>query len=199
MRCRTATIRVAAVVATLCAMLLAGCTQNVSGTAVPDPRPAPAEGPGSDPVAWVDKVCGSLLQFVQAAGTAPDIGSAPDPAAVKKSLSDYLGSIVTGVRSGREQLRTVGRSPVGGGDETVAKLDQQLDRLEREFSAAKAKVDAANPNDPAAFGQALTEVGKSLNEVTTSAELGELSTMARFNKAAEQAPSCQQLRQLSGR
>ena len=56
-------LMLAAIVSAL--LLAAGCTTTVTGSPVADPAPAPTEGPGSDPVLWVDRVCGALLSFLK--------------------------------------------------------------------------------------------------------------------------------------
>ncbi len=112
-----------ALAAVLGAVLLGtGCTATVAGTPASDPAPAPTEGPGSDPVLWVDRVCGSLLTFTGPALAQPQFGDTPDLPGIKQKLTDYLNGIVTGLQQSRTQLGEVGRSPVGGGDEAVARI-----------------------------------------------------------------------------
>ena len=139
-----------ALAAVLGAVLLGtGCTATVAGTPASDPAPAPTEGPGSDPVLWVDRVCGSLLTFTGPALAQPQFGDTPDLPGIKQKLTDYLNGIVTGLQQSRTQLGEVGRSPVGGGDEAVARIGDVLTKLETDITAAKAKVDSADPDDPA--------------------------------------------------
>lgn len=192
---RRPTLRAAAVAAALSAVLLGGgCSSVVTGAAAPDPRPAPTEGPGSDPVVWTDKVCGSLLTFVRPAMSQPDFAGASDLASIKKLLSDYLGSIVTGIEQARSQLQSAGASPVTGGDEVRTKIDGLLTRLHADMSAAKAKVDAADPNNPPAFQAALQDAEKALGEISAPDGLGDINSLPRLNKAAEKAKSCQDLK-----
>ena len=191
---RTAHLRVAVVGAALCAALLGGCSSVVAGTPAADPRPAPTAGPGSDPVAWADKICGSLLTFVRPALAQPNFTGAADLAAIKTLLSDYLGSIVTGIEQGRSQLQAAGASPVTGGDDARTKIDALLTKLQTDMTSAKAKVDAADPNNPAAFQTALQDAEKALGEINTTDGLGDINASPRLNKAAEQAKSCQDLK-----
>jgi uncharacterized protein YceK len=74
------------------AVVLSGCSATVSGSASPT---GAATGGGTvaattDPVAWVDKVCGSLLPLQQSLSNEPQFDQ-NDPAAGVKALSDFLG------------------------------------------------------------------------------------------------------------
>ena len=183
-----------AVVAALCTLLLGtGCTATVSGTPAADPAPAPTEGPGSDPVLWVDRVCGSLLTFTGPALTQPQFGDSPDLPSIKQKLSDYLNGIVGGLKDSRTQLGAVGRSPVGGGDEAVARIDDVLEKLETDITAAKTKVDSADPDDPQGFLATITDAETQLGQITAPDALADLSTSPRLQKAAAKAANCQQL------
>jgi hypothetical protein len=183
-----------ALTAVLSALLLGtGCTATVAGVPVADPAPAPAEGPGSDPVLWVDRVCGSLLPFTGAALAEPEFGESPDLPAIKQKLVDYLNKIVTGLQQSRAQLGQTGRSPVGGGDEAVARIDDVLVQLETDISAARTKVDSADPDNPEAFLATITEAETQLAKITAPDALADLSASPRLQKAAAKAANCQQL------
>jgi hypothetical protein len=186
-----------ALVAVLSALLVGlfgtGCTATVSGTPAADPAPAPTEGPGSDPVLWVDRVCGSLLAFTGPALTQPEFGDSPDLPSIKQKLSDYLNGIVAGLKDSRTQLGAVGRSPVGGGDEAVARIDDVLEKLETDITAAKTKVDSADPDDPQGFLATITDAETQLGQITAPDALADLSASPRLQKAAAKAANCQQL------
>jgi hypothetical protein len=187
----TIRLALAAVLSTL--LLGTGCTATVSGTPAPDPAPAPTDGPGSDPVLWVDRVCGSLLAFTGPALTQPQFGDSPDLPSIKKKLSDYLNGIIGGLQQSRTQLGAVGRSPVGGGDEAVARIDDMLQKLQTDISTAKDKVDSANPNDPQAFLATITDAETQLGQINAPDALADLSASPRLQKAAAKAANCQQL------
>ena len=75
------------------AVALSGCSATVTGS--PAPIGAVTGGgaaiePTTDPVAWTNNVCGSLLPFVQTVAAAPKLDNA-DAAATAKSISDFLG------------------------------------------------------------------------------------------------------------
>jgi hypothetical protein len=183
-----------ALAAVLGAVLLgSGCTATVAGTPAADPAPAPTEGPGSDPVLWVDRVCGSLLTFTGPALTQPQFGDAPSLPGIKQKLTDYLGGILTGLQQSRTQLGAVGRSPVGGGDEAVVRINDVLAKLETDITAAKAKVDSADPDNPRAFLATITEAETQLGQISAPDALADLSASPRLQKAAAKAANCQQL------
>jgi hypothetical protein len=182
------------VAAVLSAVLLgSGCTASVSGTPTADPAPAPTEGPGSDPVLWVDRVCGSLLAFTGPALSQPQFGDSADLPAIKQKLSSYLDGIVGGLQKSRDQLKGVGRSPVGGGDEAVARIDDVLEKLHTDIGSAKSKVDSANPDDPESFLATITDAETQLGKITAPDALADLSASPRLQKAAAKAANCQQL------
>lgn len=174
-------------------LILTGCTATISGTPVADPAPAPTEGPGSDPVLWVDRVCGSLLKFTGPALSQPQFGDSPDLASIKKKLSDYLDGIISGLQESRDQLGAVGRSPVGGGDEAVSRIDDVLEKLQTDIGAAKAKVDSADPSDPQGFLDTITDAEAQLGRISAPDALADLSASPRLQKAAAKAANCQQL------
>ncbi|GJF07697.1 hypothetical protein [Pseudonocardia sp. D17] len=185
---------VVATVALAFTVLLGGCSSVVSGTAAADPSPQPTQGPGADPVAWVDNVCGSLIPMLDAAQKTPNLAGVNDLPTIKKSFSDYLGAVLSGVQQGRSQLGSVGSSPVAGGNETVTRIDGLLTQFEQSLGEAKSRVDGVDPNDVNAFQGALTDATTSLGKLSTSgASLGDTSGYVRLNKAAEAAPNCQRL------
>ena len=180
--------------AVLGALLLAtGCTASVAGTPAADPAPAPTEGPGSDPALWVDRVCGSLLAYTGPVLAQPQFDDAPALGDIKKKLDTYLDGVVAGLQQSRDQLGGVGRSPVGGGDEAVSRIDDLLEKLQADIGAAKAKVDAADPRDPQGFLDAITAAEAQLSKISAPDALSELSAVPRLRKATEKSANCQQL------
>ena len=174
-------------------LAVSGCTSTVAGTPAADPAPAPTEGPGSDPVLWVDRVCGSLLAFTGPALSQPQFGDAPDLPGIKKKLSDYLNGIMDGLQKSRDQLKAVGRSPVGSGDQAVSRIDDVLEKLQSDIGAAKDKVDSADPGDPQAFLATITDAETQLGKISAPDALADLSASPRLQKAAAKAANCQQL------
>jgi hypothetical protein len=177
--------------------LLGGCTTTVTGTPSADPAPAPTQGPGSDPVAWVDKVCGGVLAFATPAIAPPNFGTSTDLPALKTAFSTYLGTVVTGAQKGGEQLAAVGRSPVAGGDDVLAKARATMTKLRNDFAGAKATVDGANPNDPQAFVAALDKVQSTLSSVTAPDALSGIVALPRLGAAAQRSDQCRKLATLA--
>ena len=179
-----------ALVAVLSAVLLGtGCTATVAGTPAADPAPAPTEGPGSDPVLWVDRVCGSLLTFTGPALAQPQFGDTPNLPGIKQKLTDYLNSIITGLQQSRAQLGQVGRSPVGGGDEAVARINDVLTKLETDITGAKAKVDSADPDDPQAFLATITDAENQLGQISAPDALADLSASPGCRRQRRRRPT----------
>ncbi|MCW0214336.1 MAG: hypothetical protein OJJ54_13335 [Pseudonocardia sp.] len=192
---RPSRVAVAAVVGAL--LFGGGCSTVVAGSPAADPAPQPTEGPGSDPVAWVDKVCGAVLTYTTPALSAPDFGGNLDLPTIKQRLSDYLGSTVTGLQQSQAQLGAVGQSPVSGGNETVTAIGDGLEKLETDVAAARAKVDAADPNNITSFQGALAEAETSLKEVSAPDAIANIKASPRLDAAAAKAANCQKLQALA--
>jgi hypothetical protein len=178
-------------------LLTAGCTTTVEGTPAADTGPLPSEGPGSDPVAWADRVCGAVLSVAEPATSAPDFTATSDLPAVQRAVSTYLGTVVTGARQGQEQLAEVGRAPEPAGDEAVGRAQAAMRTLEEDFGGVKAEVDDTDVNDPDAFVATLTRVESRLAAVDPPNPLGELAAAPRLQRAAERAAQCQRLSALA--
>lgn len=176
---------------------LAGCATTVAGTPSADPAPAPTEGPGSDPVAWVDSVCGGVLEFATPVAVFPDYAADADPAAVKRTFSGYLGGVVSGVTRSRDALDRVGRSPAAGGDEALDRMRGALEVLEQDFTQARAAIEAADPNDTGAFLGALGEAESTLRDIAVPDPIAELGTIPRLQRATERAEQCDRLSALA--
>ncbi len=110
-------------------LLATGCASTVGGT--PAAAPVPSEGPGSDPVAWADRVCEAVLSFAVPATSAPDFTATSNLPAVQQTVSAYLGAVVTGAQQGREQLAEVGRAPESAGDDAVGRAQSAMEALAR--------------------------------------------------------------------
>jgi hypothetical protein len=132
------------------ALLTAGCTTTVGGTPVANTSPVPSEGPGSDPVAWADRVCEAVLSFTGPATSPPDFSRTSDLPAVQRAVSSYLGTVVTGAQQGQARLAEVGAAPEPGGDVAVRRAQDALGALEEDFGGVKTTVDEMDPNDPGA-------------------------------------------------
>ena len=178
------------------AMLTAGCTTTVEGTPAADPA-QPSEGPGSDPVAWADRVCEAVLSFAVPATSAPDFSRSADLPAVQRTVSSYLDTVITGAQRGKEQLAEAGRAPEPGGDEAARRAQDALGAIEEDFGAVKTTVDGMNPNAPAAFMATLAQVESKVSAVAPPNPLGDLAAAPRLYRAAERSTQCQRLSALA--
>jgi hypothetical protein len=188
-------ITLAGAIATL---LIGGCSTTVEGKPAADPAPVPTEGPGSDPVAWTDRLCGAVVAFAEPAAAKPDYNAAGDLPAVKRTFTDYLASVVTGVQKGRAQLGTIGRSPVPGGDEIVGKAQNALTFLEQDFAGARASMDATDANNAETFLAALTHAEATVKGIKPPNVLADAAAVPRLKTAAQSAPQCQTLSTMAG-
>lgn len=186
----------AAAAALIAALLAGGCSATIPGSASPDPAPRPTAGPGADPVAWGDKVCGSLLSYYQPLSARPDYNGA-DLNGIKTRLSDYLGKVGGGIGQGQTQLKAVGASPVTGGDQFAKAIGDLLARTGTTVSQAKADVDSANPADVPGFEGKLKAAQDKLTTIGSAQGLNQLGATPRLDKAVAAAPKCKQLNQLA--
>jgi hypothetical protein len=175
------------------ALFTAGCTTTVDGSAAANSAPVPSEGPGSDPVAWADRVCEAVLSFAVPATSPPDFSQTGDLPAVQRTVSSYLDGVVTGAEQGRAKLDAVGSAPEPAGDDATRKAQEALGTLEEDFGGVKATVDGMNPNDPEGFLATLSEVEAKIAAVIPPNPLGDLTTAPRLYRAAERSAQCQQL------
>ncbi|HYH29209.1 MAG TPA: hypothetical protein VD903_02395 [Pseudonocardia sp.] len=173
----------------------AGCTSTLAGA--PTPAPVPAEGPGSDPVAWAGQVCGAVLSYAVPATSAPDFAASDDLPAVQRAFSGYLGDVVTGVQQGRAQLAEIGRAPDPAGDEAVREAATDMASLEEDFSGAKNAVDTVDATDPQAFMSTLARVESTLARVTPPNPIAELDGVPLLQRAAGRAEPCRELTSLA--
>ncbi|GAA0943924.1 hypothetical protein [Pseudonocardia zijingensis] len=175
------------------ALFATGCTTTVGGAAAADTAPVPTEGPGSDPVAWADRLCEGVLSFAEPATSPPDYSRTSDLPAVQRTVSSYLNAVVTGAKQGQAQLGEVGAAPEPAGDEATRRAREALGALEEEFGGVKTAVDGMNPNDPEGFMTTLTRVETTISAVTVPNPLADLTTAPRLYRAAERSTQCQQL------
>ena len=184
--------------AVVAASLLTGCATTVTGNAAPVGASAPlatgsAPAATADPVAWVDRVCGSLLPFIKIGATPPAINSS-DPKAAIKGLSGYLGKAVSALDEALAGLKQAGPSPVKGGDEGVTALTGALTTFRKSFQDAKTKLDAVDPND---LGQLATALPAALEPLQSLSDLpdptADLKGSPELDAAAKKAPNCKAL------
>ena len=147
------------------AIILSGCSTTVTGS----PAPTGAVTGGTvaattDPVAWMDNVCGSLLPVQQTLATAPQPTS-DDPAATAKSISAFLGRSENAIDQSLAGLDAVGPSPIADGDAAVAELKSALTTIRRSFDRTKTAIDKIDPTNAVDVATTLPTVFATLAEL----------------------------------
>lgn len=189
------TSRLALLVAVLALPVIGGgCT--ATGPSHSAVSSAPAQPEGRDPAAWVDALCGSMLASTRSILVRPDFGAAPDLAGVQETFSGYLGGVVAAQQQSRAELATVGPAPVPVGTEIVFRLDGGLRRVEKQFADAKEALDTADPDDPDAFLDVLTELEGAIGVADVPDVLAEFADDPLLDQAAAEAANCRELDQL---
>lgn len=191
--------RLPAIAVLAAALVTVGC--SVAPPATPrttSSTPAAAAPAAADPAAWVDRVCAAGVTVATPAVARPEV-TGTDLAAVQKTVSTYLGGVVTGVRQGRAQLDAAGASPIPGADGALARSRSVLDGLERSIADARAQVDAADPRDPAGFAATLGRVQSGLSATQAPDALRELLAVPGVAAVAGRSTSCTRLTALAAR
>lgn len=193
------TRQTAAAAALLAALFAGGCATSVAGTPSADPAPQPTSGPGADPAAWADKVCGALVTYwtPMTQGALPDFKQDTTEEAIKKRLSDYLGTVTTAIDQGQQQLKAAGPSPVTGGDDLVKSYIDAMTRNGRTVADAKAEVDSVDPKNAPAFQQKLDSADEKLKTFAAPQGLDKLGNTPRLVRAIEKAPKCGEYRTIT--
>ncbi|WP_158848141.1 hypothetical protein [Saccharothrix deserti] len=169
---------------------VAGCGSG--GDSAPPTSPsAPSDAPA---VAYMDKVCTAVAAFTAVPKTPPKL-DANDPAKLKADMAVYMGQMADAFSQTATKLREVGPSPMPGGTEQVEKMAVTFTDIAKNFTDAKAAIEAADANDPVGGLQAAGEAITRLNDFVEP--LKQLEASPELSAAAEQAASCQNLTTLS--
>jgi len=184
----------AAVIAT--AVVLSGCSTTVTGSPAPTGAGTDSGGaaPITDPVAWTDKVCCSLLPLQQALSTTPRVDQ-NDPTATVKALSDFLGKSEGAIDQAVSGLDAAGASPVHGGDDVVTKIKSTLTTVRTSFDQAKTAIDKIDPSNPTSLITALPQAVAPLQDLSKLKDpTTDLQANPELDAAAAKAPNCQALK-----
>jgi uncharacterized protein YceK len=184
------------VVVTAATLVLSGCSATVTGS--PAPTGASTNGGAvaatTDPVAWTDKVCGSLLPLQESLSTKPQFNE-NDPAAAVKALSDFLGKSEASVDQALSGLDAAGPSPVANGDAAVTKIKSALTTVRTSFDQAKVALDKIDPNNVSELVTALPQAVAPLQELSKLQDpTTNLESSPELEAAAAKAPNCQALK-----
>jgi hypothetical protein len=148
----------------------------------------------SDPVVWMDRVCGSLLPFQQTLKTAPP-STDDDPTATAASMSAFLGRSEAAIDKSLADLDAAGPSPVVGGDAAIAELKSALTTIRTSFDRTKTALDKIDPTNAFEVASTLPTVFVSLAElVKIQDSTTDLRKNPTLQAAAAQAPNCQSLK-----
>jgi hypothetical protein len=118
----------------------------------------------TDPVVWMDNVCGSLLPVQQSLATPPQ-PAGDDPAALAKSISAFLGRSESAIDESLAGLDAVGPSPMADGDAAVAELKSALTMIRTSFHRTKTAIDQIDPTNADEVATTLPTVLAMLAEV----------------------------------
>ncbi|WP_367133218.1 hypothetical protein [Saccharothrix sp. HUAS TT1] len=171
------------------AVAVAGCGSGDDGAA----PTSSAEPSDAAAVEYMDKVCTAAASFATVPKTPPQL-DANDPAKLKADMGAYMGQMADAFTQTATGLRGVGPSPVAGGDEQVEQMAVTFTGIAKNFSDAKAAIEAADANDPVGGLQAAGEAITRLDDFV--APLKQLEASPELSEAAEKAESCQGLRTL---
>ncbi|MEV8438908.1 hypothetical protein AB0425_16155 [Actinosynnema sp. NPDC051121] len=169
---------------------VAGCGSGGDSSAPTSTSATPSDDAA---VAYMDKVCTAASSFTTVQKTPPQL-DANDPAKLKADMGAYMGQMADAFAQTAAKLRDVGPSPVAGGDQQVEQMAVTFTGIAKNFSDAKAAIEAADANDPVGGLQAAGEAIKRLDDFV--APLKQLEASPELSAAAEKAPACQDLRTL---
>jgi len=198
-----------ATLAAVLALALAGCDGSTTGsggatstttatgsatvtTTTSGASSAPVSG---DPaVAWMDKVCGEVVQLTEAQSVNPP-NLSEDTGQALKSFDEYVSRNIGAVDETVNDLKNVGPAPVAGGDQALNELVTGLEALRKGYEVIKSRFASVNPNDPNAAQAAMIEAFNHLSQggedIGTAFE--SMASNPALKDAAAQAPNCQKL------
>ncbi|MGI5126935.1 hypothetical protein ACQEVB_09000 [Pseudonocardia sp. CA-107938] len=172
-----------------CVLLAAGCGGSAPAPAGNGTGAAPAAGNEAG-VAWIDKVCGSMLELSNTVRS-PQVDTS-SPQATFKSYSAFIGSYISGIDKAVQTTESAGPSPIAGGDAMVKGILDPLKDYRGKLEQTKGAVDKANTNDPASITAATTAL-----QVLKSPPAFNVPSTPEVSSATSAAKNCQQLQQLS--
>jgi hypothetical protein len=173
-----------------CVLLAAGC-----GGSEPAAPPAAngtgtAAAPGNEAgVAWVDTVCGSMLELSNTVRS-PKV-DASSPQATFKSYSAFIGTYIGGIDKAVQTTEGAGPSPIAGGDAMLKGILDPLKDYRGKLEQTKGVLDKANANDPATVTAATSAL-----QILKSPPAFNVPSTPEVSSATSAAKNCQQLQQL---
>ena len=189
----------AALTAALTVAACDGSTSSSSGSTTPSSGPATTTTgsavSGDAGVAWVDKVCGEVVQLTQAQTTAPPNLANSDAKQALKAFDEYVAKNIDAVDDTIDGIRSAGHSPIAGGDEAVSALVSGLEAVKKGYQTIRDKFSTVNLNDPQAAQAAVIDAFNSLSQggQELSRALQSIEDNRQLKDAASSAPNCQKL------
>jgi hypothetical protein len=128
-----------------------------------------AEQPeGTPPTEWVTTVCGALDDWqttlqTKAQGLPQQVLQAQSPADAKQQIEDFLDEVVTETQTMVDKVDAAGKPAVDAGERVRTAVHARLLKVKAAFEQARAQVDKVPTDNPAAFQQALTQIGQDLS------------------------------------
>ena len=179
------------------ALILAGCSTSVTGSpvgAASNGADTTALQATSDPVVWMNRVCGSLLPFQQTLKSVPQ-HTDHDATATARSISAFLDRSETAIDQSMADLDAAGPSPIAGGDAAIAGLKSALTTIRTSFDRTKTALDHIDPTNAVEVASTLPTVLVSLAElVKIQDSTTDLRKNPALQAAAAQAPNCRSLK-----
>lgn len=184
-------------------LALAGCGGDTTpASAAPAPAPTTSGGDGGtrgapagpEAVAWTGTVCEALVPVIGYLRTPPSI-DVTDPAAAQRGYATYLQAAENKAEEAQQRVAAAGPAPVTGGDELAQDVREQVADLREDVVEARRQVDAADPSNPVAVGQAVAVGGNVLGALGNNVQaVGALVADSEIHDAFQQAPACRDLR-----
>lgn len=179
-------------------LALAGCATEAPVAADPAPAPAPdgqiTEIAEPEVLAWTGSVCEALVPVAQTLRTPPAI-DVTAPGAAQQAYRDYLTRAQTQTEQAQQQLGSLGAPPVEGGEELIEDVQQQVGDLREDVTEALDRVNAADPGNPLAIGEAVVAGGNVLGAVGNNVQaVSALTDEPELRDAFERTPACDELR-----
>lgn len=146
-----------------------------------------------DPVAWAEKVCGSMEPEIKKLTTPAQVDPT-DPVKAKDAMSAYLGSAAGAMGNMVNSMESAGDPPVDGGGEAVDKVTAALNNAKSAFEEAKSTLDGADTSDPAKVQAAFMQVTQDMSSIEgMDNPTAEFDRNPELQQAFNEAESCQRI------
>lgn len=153
---------------------------------------------------YVAGLCSSMDTYVtDVQSITNDFTASLDPSAAladqKDAVLTYLDQVITATETMISEVQAVGVPDVSNGQEVVSAVQDSFAQAKSVIEDAKTTVQGLSLDDPVAFGNALIDLGTSLQTSLSGVgdSLGALDT-AELSQAAANAPECSQFASATG-